>query len=234
MKQTSVLARIAIAAVLLSVLVAGVALAQGNRRGFGMHSQWEDVQESEAEYLAHMIAHHQEAIEAATQLGSITERDEMRDLADSIISEQRAEIELMTAWLQEFHPDASADVEYERMMRSLEGLDPDEADRVFIEDMIPHHMMAVHNSNMLLHHGLVEHDEVAELARSIVDSQHAEMAQMSVWYREWFGGRPGFGPGPGMGSRGHMSRWDGFDRTDDERPAGPRGSMGMHGRRGRW
>ena len=267
MRGTSTLTRIAIAAIALSVLVGGVALAQGRWGGFGMHggdrpgflggsdddaaraphrgmmgmhSRWDGFEANEAEYLAHMIPHHQEAIEAATELRAITEREEMRALADSIIAEQRAEIELMSAWLEELHPDAAVDVHYEPMMRSLEGLDPDEADRVFIEDMIPHHMMAVRNSNILLHHGVAEHEEVADLARSIVDSQHAEMAQMAGWYREWFTDARGFGPGGRrgsfghMGSPGHMSRWDGFDRADDERSARPRGSTGMHGGRGRW
>lgn len=270
MKRTSTFMRIAIAAIALSVLVAGVALAQGRWGGFGMHgggrpgffgtsgsdtgrapyrgmmgmhSGWDAVEASEAEYLAHMIPHHEEAIEAATELRAITEREEMRTLADSIIAEQRAELELMSAWLDELHPDTAVDVHYEPMMRSLEGLDPDEADRMFIEDMIPHHMMAVRNSNMLLHHGLVEHEEVADLARSIVDSQHAEMAQMAGWYRDWFADARGFGPGGRMGSfghmrssghmgsPGHMGRWDDFDRTDDERSTRPRSSSGMHGRR---
>ena len=264
MKRTSIFTRIAIAAIVLSVLGAGVALAQGRWGGFGMHggdrpgffgtsddnsgrapfrgmmgmhSRWDGFEASEAEYLAHMIPHHEEAIEAATELRSITEREEMRSLADSIIAEQRAEIELMSAWLDELHPDAAVDVDYEPMMRSLEGLDPDEADRVFIEDMIPHHMMAVRNSNMLLHHGIAEHEEVADLARSIVDSQHAEMAQMAGWYSEWFADSRGFGPGGRrgsfghMGSPGHMGRWGDFDRADEERSGRPRSTRGMHGRR---
>jgi uncharacterized protein (DUF305 family) len=73
------------------------------------------------------------------------------------------------------------------MMRDLEGLSGDELDRVFLEDMIGHHMAAVMMSQQLVVRGLAEHEDVEELARSISTSQHAEILTMRGWLWEWFG-----------------------------------------------
>ena len=133
-----------------------------------------------------MIAHHEEAIDAAGEL-SRSDRAEMRELGRSIVEGQTAEVEQMRAWLDEWYPDESTTADYEPMMRDLEDLSGDELDQVFLEDMIGHHMAAVMMSQQLVVRGLAEHEDVEELARSISTSQHAEILTMRGWLWEWFG-----------------------------------------------
>ena len=148
----------------------------------GMHV----VVRSEQAFLVEMIAHHEEAIDAAGEL-SRSDRAEMRELGRSIVEGQTAEVEQMRAWLDEWYPDESTSTDYEPMMRDLEDLSGDELDQVFLEDMIGHHMAAVMMSQQLVVRGLAEHEDVEELARSISTSQHAEILTMRGWLWEWFG-----------------------------------------------
>jgi uncharacterized protein (DUF305 family) len=142
----------------------------------------------EAGFLAHMVLHHQEAVASARTLLEVTERPELRDLAEAIIASQTAQIEAMEGWLEIWHPDAPRDVPYTPMMRDPGPNDPVEAiERAFLEDMVMHHMMAVRDARMLLMGNRVEHEEVAALARTIVNEQLAEIEQMRTWLADWFG-----------------------------------------------
>jgi uncharacterized protein (DUF305 family) len=157
----------------------------GGMRG-GMYAGMHLVVRSEPGYLVEMIAHHEEAITAAREL-SRSDRPEMRELGRSIVAGQSAEVEQMRGWLARWYPDYSTTTDYEPMMRDLEGLSGDQLDRVFLEDMIGHHMAAVMMSQQLLARDLAEHPEVAALARSISRSQHREILTTRQWLWEWFG-----------------------------------------------
>ncbi|HWJ12031.1 MAG TPA: DUF305 domain-containing protein [Nocardioides sp.] len=140
---------------------------------------------SESAYLTEMVAHHREAVAAAGELAR-SDRPEMRAFGEAIVADQSAQIEQMTAWLQEWYPDLPGEIDYEPMMRDLSGAVGDQLDQMFLEDMIGHHMAAVMMSQQLLWHG-TDHDDVAGLARSIRDDQHAEILRMQRWLEEWFG-----------------------------------------------
>lgn len=162
---------------------------------------------SEPTYLAEMVAHHREAVAAAGELAR-SDRPQMRAFGESIVATQSAQIEQMREWLADWYPDSLAPADYRPMMRDLSGLSGDRLDRAFLEDMIGHHMMAVMMSQRLLWQG-TDHREVARLARSIRDDQHAEIVQMQRWLAQWFdtdwhsgmgwGMRSNRGPGIGMG-----------------------------------
>ncbi|HEU5315067.1 MAG TPA: DUF305 domain-containing protein [Chloroflexota bacterium] len=66
--------------------------------------------------------------------------------------------------------------------RALSGAKP--FDRAFIEQMVPHHQMAV----MMATHALAgaTRPELVALLQSIVKTQSAEIAQMQAWYRVWY------------------------------------------------
>jgi uncharacterized protein (DUF305 family) len=171
---------------------------------------------SEFAYLAEMVAHHEEAVAAASELER-SDRPQLRAFGRSVVSTQSRQIDQMRAWLEEWYPGRSTDVEYDPMMRDLSGLSGDELDRAFLQDMVGHHMMAVMMSQHLLLRGVAEHAEVADLARTIRDEQHREIFVMQSWLREWFdeGWRHGWAQRDG-------DRWDG-DRWD-----GDRWGMGHH------
>jgi uncharacterized protein (DUF305 family) len=58
-----------------------------------------------------------------------------------------------------------------------------DSDRVFLEEMIPHHKMAL----MMTSH-IVDSDrpELRALAKNITQTQTAEIEQMRQWYNTWY------------------------------------------------
>ena len=142
---------------------------------------------SEEEFLVEMIAHHEDAIMAAEELAR-SERARMRQLGRSIVETQSAEVAQMRDWLDEWYAD-TATADYDPMMSDLSGLEGDRLDRVFLEEMIGHHMQAVMMSHRLLVCADDLHDEAAELARSIVRAQRAEIMLMVGWLDRWFDAR---------------------------------------------
>ena len=181
---------VAVAAVAAGCVVSDDA---GQRTGSaGMMGRSTDV--GEADYLAEMVAHHREAVAAARELAR-SDRAEMRAFGESIVATQSAQIEQMVIWLGDWYPDQDAAVDYQPMMRDLTGLSGDDLDRVFLQDMVGHHMAAVMMSQQFLSRG-ADHEEVADLARSIRDDQHTEIVRMRRWLLRWFdirsmGGHPG-------------------------------------------
>lgn len=141
----------------------------------------------EAGYLTHMVAHHEEAVQAARQLQR-SGRAQMRTLGASIVTTQSAEIATMKAWLATWYPGRSPATGYQPMMRDLSKLSGDALDETFLRDMIGHHMMAVTMSQQLVMHGRVQHAEVTAFAAKVRDAQHAEMFQMQQYLADWFGG----------------------------------------------
>ena len=59
--------------------------------------------EFDREFMLQMIPHHEMAIMMAQMLQSATERDEMKQLADNIITSQAREIQMMKSWLDAWY-----------------------------------------------------------------------------------------------------------------------------------
>jgi uncharacterized protein (DUF305 family) len=159
---------------------------------------------SELAYLRHMVAHHEEAVDAARALAR-SERPPMRRFGLSIIATQSEQIQLMRGWLASWYPSADTATPYRPMMRDLSGLSGDQLDRAFLQDMVVHHMAAVMMSQHLLAGGASEHRAVTDLARTIRDEQRAEILWMRVRLGSWFGeaGAPGMHGGGPMATAPH-------------------------------
>jgi len=139
---------------------------------------------SERGFIEHMIPHHQEAIDTA---GEVLERGgttpEVRELMNNIITAQTAEIAEMKNWYETWYGTAyEDDGKYKPMMRELTNLSGAELDRVFLEDMIVHHMGAIMMARSVQPH--VEHEEISELTQNVVTTQSAEIAQMKTILQE--------------------------------------------------
>lgn len=156
---------------------------------------------SEFEYLSQMIPHHEEAIATAQILLQRSDRPEMKQFARDIIRVQGAEIQQMQAWLQQWYPNQRNTRTYSPMMRELGQLRGNDLDQAFLQDMIMHHMGAVMMSHQLLNRNLVQHAPVRPFAQNIANTQLAEIQQMRIWARNWFGGSGMMG---GMGGMGMM------------------------------
>lgn len=139
---------------------------------------------SEREFLEGMIPHHQEAVDTAKEVvarGGST--PEIKKLAQDIIVAQEKEITMMKTWYKswygkEYVPNPSA---YTPMMRDLSSLSGAELDTVFLEDMIMHHMGAIMMANSVQPY--IEHEEITDLAKTIVETQTVEISLMKSLLR---------------------------------------------------
>lgn len=59
--------------------------------------------EFDREFIVEMIPHHEMAIMMAQMLAAATERPEMKQLADNIITSQSREIDMMRNWLEDWY-----------------------------------------------------------------------------------------------------------------------------------
>jgi uncharacterized protein (DUF305 family) len=157
---------------------------------------------SEYEFLAEMIPHHQEAVDTAREVAGRTDRRELREFTEEIARVQSNEIEMMQEWLEEWYPQRSGRADYQPMMRPTRGLSSDRADRAFLEDMIMHHRMAIMMAYRLLRGNYSDRPEVQRFAEGIIETQNREIEQMETWLEEWYGvSLGGHMMGPGMGRR---------------------------------
>jgi uncharacterized protein (DUF305 family) len=71
--------------------------------------------------------------------------------------------------------------DYQPMMRELGGLSGAALDKRFLEDMIMHHMGAIMMARSVQPY--IEHQEIADLAKAIIESQSAEIQLMRDFLR---------------------------------------------------
>lgn len=171
---------------LFAILSGGSYAAEPAERAANSHRHAHQV-DSELEFLVEMIPHHQEAVDSADRIAAITVRQEMRDFAKVVAELQTREIAMMREWIERWYPGASMEAAYRPMMRELEGMSPEQADIAFLEDMIEHHLAAVHMAREVLDKGLAEHDETKILAGEIIAAQNREIDQMREWLDHWRG-----------------------------------------------
>ena len=183
---------------LLFLVMACLALAVGSGEGLASshdngtmhlgearHDGGHMVQ-SEFDFLVEMIPHHQEAVDSAREIRAVTQRQELREFAEEVIEVQQREIREMEEWIDKWYPEKMAHARYEPMMRDIQGLPVEDAERLFLEDMIAHHEMAVEKAEQVLSEDLAEHPEVARMAREIIETQGQEIELMQKWIDEWF------------------------------------------------
>jgi uncharacterized protein (DUF305 family) len=71
------------------------------------------------------------------------------------------------------------------MMASLWKLPPNRLEAVFLSQMIPHHQDAIDMANLVPDRAA--HQELKDLAKSIVQSQGDEINKMNGWLGSWYG-----------------------------------------------
>jgi uncharacterized protein (DUF305 family) len=144
-------------------------------------------------FIERMIPHHDDAIAMAELALERSERPEIRQLAEDIRRSQTAENAQMRDWYREWYggaPDIGGEMgmgmgmmSETTDMRALESA-PD-FDKEFLEQMIPHHEMAVMMTSMVGNRG--GRQELRELADSMRRAQSREIELMEGWYTEWYG-----------------------------------------------
>lgn len=151
-------------------------------------------------FIEQMIPHHDDAILMAEIALKKAEHAEIKSLAENIKRTQSEENTKMREWYTSWYdvsvPENSFGMGMGRgsmmgggMMgdatdiTTLESAKP--FDKEFIEQMIPHHQMAIMMATMLSQG--TDREEMKVLARAIIDAQSREIDQMRSWYRSWYG-----------------------------------------------
>jgi uncharacterized protein (DUF305 family) len=186
--------------ILIGILVAPL-IPVGTLPDYGMMSRSSMMgnMDMDANFIEQMIPHHEDAITMAEIALEKAEHEEIKQLARNIQVTQTEEIEKMQRWYKEWYgrevtfiTQARAHVQgtfsYGMMgdnsdIARLENA-PD-FDKVFIEEMIPHHQMAVMMAQMLKQS--TNRREMNQLADDIINAQTREINQMRGWYRTWYG-----------------------------------------------
>ncbi|GAB2687053.1 DUF305 domain-containing protein [Thalassiella azotivora] len=155
-----------------------------------------DHAEADVAFAQGMIPHHAQAIEMSdVVLGKDGVDERVLALAEAIKVAQGPEIDRMTNWLEEWGaevPDTSdlTGMDHSAMghggggmmsaedMMALGDADGDDASRLFLQQMIMHHRGALVMAETELEQG--RHPEAVELARTIIDSQQAEIEEMEA------------------------------------------------------
>lgn len=130
---------------------------------------------SEKEFIEGMIPHHQEAVDTAKQVierGGTT--PEIIELVENIVVAQEKEIVQMKQWYIDWYGEEYSDnSKYVPMMRELENLSGKELDRVFLQDMIGHHMGAIMMARSVQTY--ITQNEIDNLVQDIISSQSSEI-----------------------------------------------------------
>ncbi len=146
-------------------------------------------------FLANMIAHHQGAVDMANLALTSAKHQEIKDMANNIISAQTKEIGDMQSWqtawgypassgsMMEDHSSMGMMNDMAGMTDKLKGLTGDAFDKAFLSSMVEHHQSAIN----MAYPGQTnaQHNEVKTLTVAIVDAQSKEIAQMKQWQKDW-------------------------------------------------
>lgn len=168
-------------------------------------------EKTDRHFIEMMIPHHEGAVKMADLALKRSKRPEIKQLAQSIKSDQTREIAQMTSWYKQWYgtsvPSAMTMMNQGDMMNmkkpmgmpmgmpkpmgmenmmtgDLKALEsaPD-FDKAFIKEMISHHKMALMMSSMVVDS---DRPEMRTLSRIIVQAESTEIEQMRQWYKAWY------------------------------------------------
>ncbi|MGB3683951.1 MAG: DUF305 domain-containing protein [Rubrobacteraceae bacterium] len=146
---------------------------------------------SDERFVDMMAAHHQAAIEMAKVARENGEHEEVRQLAEEMISAQQNEVEELSSIKEKnFGSSEVATTPNPAERTTFAMLTPDELagqqpfDRAFIDSNIPHHASAIEMASVALMQS--EDPEIKRLGRQIVDTQSQEVGKMIGWRQEWY------------------------------------------------
>ena len=145
-------------------------------------------------FIEQMIPHHEDAVLMAELALTKADHEELKKLAENIKRDQSREIGEMRSWYKSWYDTDVPESVFE-MGGMGQGMMGDETDleslenaklfdKEFIEQMIPHHQMAIMMASMMLRG--TEREEMKKLAQDIIRTQTEEINQMSTWYSDWY------------------------------------------------
>jgi uncharacterized protein (DUF305 family) len=149
-------------------------------------------------FIDMMVPHHQSAIEMARVMQEQGENPELKQMAESMIQSQQAEIEQLQQWRQQWYgssetppmtqmpmlPGMSSEMGHGGEMMTMDMTSeiervrnaPQPIDATFIEAMTQHHQMAIEAATMAEQQAT--HQEIKDMARNIIQEQQQEISEM--------------------------------------------------------
>lgn len=172
-------------------------MSWGNRQGID-NTRNTKGNSIDQHFIEQMIPHHEGAIDMAKLGLQKAKHPEVKNLAEEIIKAQTSEISNMTSWYKDWFgknvskgggmmgggmmSGSGMHMGGQEDMTALQNA-PD-FDKAFIEEMIPHHQLAIMMANMLA--SGTNRPEMQQLAKNIISSQSKEIQQMQSWYIQWY------------------------------------------------
>jgi len=169
-------------------------------QGHDGHAMAGETAEFDQLYLDMMLPHHGSVIALAeAALPRLTD-PRLVDIAEAIIAAQTAENEQLTAWRAAWYGHGEPDTSEAAMMQMVEAMpvgtmdqmmremDPatqvstfcaaSNPDLAFIDQVIPHHRMAVEASVIAVDQAT--HPELVDFAKSVIANQRAEIDELTA------------------------------------------------------
>lgn len=131
--------------------------------------------DSEARALIEMIAHHQDAIDAAGRFIAHAETAEAAMFAERIVRVQTSEVRQMRRYLERWYPGVDESASWQRMFCTIESVSDDE---MFFVTMIGHHRDAVAMYRQWVADGVIMHDQFGRFVRRVGRAQAGEIVTM--------------------------------------------------------
>ncbi|MCY7332329.1 MAG: DUF305 domain-containing protein [Pseudanabaena sp. CAN_BIN31] len=166
-------------------------------------------EKTDRHFIEMMISHHEGAMKMSDLALKRSKRPEIRQLAESIKSDQTREIAQMKSWYKQWYgksvPSAMTMMNHGDMMDMKKPMEmpmtkpmgmqnmmaadlvalemtPD-FDKAFIKAMVSHHKMALMMSSMVIDS---DRPEMRTLSTAIAQAQSTEIEQMRQWYKTWY------------------------------------------------
>ncbi|MCP2262403.1 Uncharacterized conserved protein, DUF305 family [Streptoalloteichus tenebrarius] len=161
--------------------------------GTGTSTQGGQHNQADVTFAQRMIPHHVQAVEMARMAPAHGASQKVVDLAHRVERAQQPEIDQMTGWLRQWGatvPSAGgghaghggSGMMSEQQMAALQAARGPEFDRQWLQMMIEHHRGAVEMARVEQAQG--SSPEARDLARRIVESQQAEIDEMTALLRQ--------------------------------------------------
>jgi len=192
-----------IGGIIIGIIIVSVFTPMFRYGGYGMmnwgNNNTQVAGTIDKHFIEQMIPHHDGAIAMANLALEKAKRPEIKTLATAIIVAQTTEIQSMNGWYKDWFGNAVPKVSTGMMgggMMSQSGMhmggqedmkaleNATDFDKAFIEEMIPHHQLAIMMANML--QSGTNRPLMQQLAKNIIESQSKEIQQMQSWYKIWY------------------------------------------------
>jgi uncharacterized protein (DUF305 family) len=183
------------------------------QQGMMMQCMMVAGEKADRHFIEMMISHHEGAMKMSDMALKRSKRPEIRQLAESIKSDQAREIAQMKSWYKQWYgatvPSTMTMMNHGDMMDmtkpmgmpmgkpmgmpmgmqnmmtgDLKALESaSDFDKAFLKEMISHHKMALMMSSMVIDS---DRPEMRTLSTAIAQAQSTEIEQMRQWYKAWY------------------------------------------------